>query len=121
MKHTYLKETLIASTLIILLVCLANPFDTYMLSMLESFILGGVFIVFAFFASFFLKEKAHDEREETHRSLAGRVAFLVGSIVLLIGIAFEIHSGTLDVWLIASLVSMIVAKIAARIYSENRL
>ncbi|MCF7865271.1 MAG: hypothetical protein K9M11_02090 [Candidatus Pacebacteria bacterium] len=120
MKHTYVKETLIAIALIVLLVCLANPFDTYMLSMLESFILGGVFIVFSFFASFFWRENAQDEREEIHRSLAGRVAFLVGSIVLLIGIAFEIRSGTLDVWLIAALVSMIVAKIAARMYSERR-
>ena len=120
MKHKYLKETLIATILVILLICLANPFNTYMLSMLESFILGGIFIIFAFFASFFLREDVQDERDETHRSLAGRVAFLVGSIVLLIGIAFEIHNGKLDMWLIATLVSMIIAKIAARIYSESR-
>lgn len=121
MKNKYIKEISIVLILSALLVGLINPYDTYMLSMLGNIILGSVFVLFALFASLFLREKAEDERDEKHRSLAGRVAFLVGSVVILIGITVQVRSGDVDSWLVLTLVSMIFAKIVTRIYSENRL
>jgi hypothetical protein len=117
---TYFKESITALTLIILLVCIVNPFNMYMLSMFENVILGSIFVVFALFASFFLREVVVDERDEVHRSLSGRVAFLVGSAVLLLGITVQIEMSHLDIWLVVTLVAMILAKLIARIYSENR-
>ena len=120
MKNKYIKEISTSIVLVVLLACLVNPFNMYMLSMFESFILGLVFVLFALFASLFLREKAEDEREEIHRSLAGRAAFIVGSIAILVGIAVQVQTGKLDTWLVVTLVSMVLAKIIARIYSENK-
>lgn len=44
---------------------------------------------FAIFAGFILKEKPRDEREAWHRMYADRIAFLVGTAILLVAIAVQ--------------------------------
>ena len=84
-------------------------------------IVGALLIVFAFFASYVLREDAYDEREGVHRMYAGRSAFLVGALVIIIGLAVETWTETVDPWLVLALVAMVLAKIGARLYSDRNL
>ena len=117
----FLAEISVALVLVILLVLIVNPFDVFMPSMLQLMAAAIAVVVFGIFSSFVLREEASDEREEKHRSLAGRVAFLRGSAVLLVGIVVEVWRDMLDPWLILALVAMVVAKIVTRMYSEENL
>ena len=103
-----------------LLVALANPMHLWMPDMAHMAMLGGAVVIFGIFAAFVLRESAADEREGTHRMFAGRAAFLAGTASLLLGIVYESYYDTLDTWLVAVLVIMVVTKIAARLYSDYK-
>lgn len=61
-------------------------------------------------------EHSHDEREDHHIFLAGRIAFISGSSILAVGIIVQLLSGTLDIWLPIALGVMILSKTAALMY-----
>ncbi len=86
-----MKEPVIASILIILLVIFLNPFKLLMpppfLSMLIIFLLA----FFGIFVAIIWKEHPRDEREHFHRMLAGRYAFLAGSSILILIIGLFLH------------------------------
>ena len=52
---------------------------------------------------------------------ASRAAYLVGSSLLIVGIVHGAWKDELDLWLIATLVAMILTKLAARFYSDRNL
>lgn len=89
--------------------------------MLVMTLLGCLLFIFIVFGVFVWKEKGGDEREQTHRMFAGRVAFLAGAGVLVLGIIVQELQGKLDNWLIYSLVVMILAKVIALKYSREKL
>ncbi|HEY6020253.1 MAG TPA: hypothetical protein VIY48_10225 [Candidatus Paceibacterota bacterium] len=120
MKNKYL-ELVLAVVLVVLAVVLANPFGWWMPSMLVMLLLALAVVVGSVWGVFVMRERAADERDEAHRALAGRVAFLTGGAVLLVGIVIEELAHALDPWLVGALVAMIVAKYAARVWSEKRL
>lgn len=111
-------ELLVSALLVIVAVLLVNPFHFWMPDMAHMAILGCLLVVFAALATFILRERAVDERETAHRMLAGRSAFLLGSFVLVLGIATQTFQDALDPWLVGALVIMVVAKIATRIYVD---
>jgi len=119
MTNNQTKEFAAAGVLIFLLVVLMNPFHFWMPTMAHMTVLAGAVVVFGLFSSFILREQAGDEREDIHRMFADRVAFLVGASMLTIGIIYQSYYDMLDVWLVAVLVAMIVAKIASRIYGDR--
>ncbi len=121
MKSNFIQETSVAAILIILLIVLLNPFHMWMPDMMLMSIIVAVLIVFALFASFFLREKVVDERDLSHRMLAARVSFITGTSVLIIGIIIQSFSHAVDVWLVGTLVAMIIAKIITREYSDRNL
>jgi sugar phosphate permease len=121
MKNNYIVETTVAVILVILLLFIINPFHFWMPNTLHMMVLGATIVAFGIFSAFILKEKVHDEREGAHRMLAGRVAFLSGSSVLILGIIVQEFSHNVDLWLPICLVMMIIAKILARVYSERNL
>jgi hypothetical protein len=121
MKNNSIFEIVIALILIAIVVLILNPFNFWMPTMVHTMMLIIVFIVFGLFAAFILREKVQDERESAHRMNAGRLAFLSGSAILVIGIIFQDVKGTVDGWLIAALVVMVLTKIIARLYSDYRL
>ena len=104
--------------MIILLVLLLNPFDFWMPNTLLIVMVLGLLVAFAIFASFIWRENIQDEREELHRSLAGRIAFLTGSGVLVLGIIVQCFQHILDIWLVITLVTMILAKIIGLMYGQ---
>ena len=116
-----LQEISVSLVLVVLLVTIANPFHFWMPSMLHLAVLAAVLVAFGFFASIILRERVVDERDGVHRMLAGRAAFLAGSLTLVIGIIYQSFLHTLDVWLVGALVAMIVVKLGSRIYSDRNL
>lgn len=115
------KELSISIILIVLAVVLLNPFHMWMPDMMLTAILILTLVAFALFAVFIVREKATDERELTHRMLAGRVAFLTGASILTLGIVVEATSHAVDPWLVITLVGMVISKIITRVYCDSKL
>lgn len=83
--------------------------------------LAIILVLFAVFASFILREKTLDERDDQHRTLAGRNAFLAGSATLILGIIAQGYAHAVDGWLVVALIVMVMTKIGTRIWSDRNL
>lgn len=121
MKNNFNKEISVSVVLVALLLFILDPFDMVMPSMAQMTALVLAVAAFGIFASFILRESAGDEREGAHRMFAGRVAFLSGASVLILGIVVQGVFDKIDTWLVAALVVMVLGKVAARLYSEKNL
>jgi len=119
MKNSLTNEIIITLGLVVVAVLLLNPFHFWMPNLMIVGILVSTLVLFGVFASFILREGASDERENAHRTLAGRNAFLTGSALLLTGIIFQSFSHQVDPWLVVTLIVMIVAKIGTRLWSDK--
>lgn len=106
--------------LIVLLVLLVNPFDIFMPTMMEMLMVAVAGVLFLLFAGFFWKEQAADEREELHRFLAARFAYLVGAAILMIAILVQSFAHSLDTWVVMALTAMLLAKVLGRVYAERK-
>lgn len=120
MKNS-IKETIITVCLIAIAILLLNPFHFWMPDMMVMAILAVALVLFGVFASFILREQTVDERDNVHRTLAGRNAFLAGSSILMIGIAIQGYSHAVDPWLVIALIVMILVKIVTRAWSDKNL
>jgi len=112
-------QILFAFVLVVLLLALTDPFMYWMpesAAMVALLVAAGMVAVFA---GFMLKENGGDERDATHRAFAGRVAYLAGLGVLTIALLVQGFSHTLDMWVPLALGTMVIAKIAARIFAER--
>ncbi len=116
-----IKETIITLCLIAAAILLLNPFHFWMPDMMVMGMLAAAFILFGIFASFILREKISDERDAFHRTIAGRNGFLVGASVLMLGILIEGYSHSVDPWLVLALISMILAKLFTRAWTDKNL
>ncbi len=116
-----ISESIVTIGLIITAILLLNPFHFWMPDMMVMSMLVIILVLFAIFTSFVLREKAMDERDEQHKALAGRNAFLSGSAVIILGITVQGYSHSVDSWLVVSLIIMIVAKIGTHIWSDRNL
>ncbi len=114
-------ETIVTVSLIAIAVLLLNPFHFWMPDMMVMGMLAFALALFGLFASFILRERAVDEREEQHKSLAGRNAFLVGSGIIMLGIVIQGYTHTVDPWLVVALIAMVIAKIVTRHWSDRNL
>ena len=115
------NEIIVAVVFIILILLFLNPFGLWMPDMLVYMMIAGVAILFALFAGFVWKEKACDEREQLHKMIASRLAYLVGVGVLVLGIAVQGFTvAHVDPWLLIALLAMILGKIIGFFYSRSR-
>ena len=114
-----LKEMAVTFCLVVISILLLNPFHFWMPDMMVITMLAIILTLFAVFASFVLREKIVDERDDQHRSLAGRNAFLAGSAVLILAIMIQGYSHSVDEWLIIALIAMIATKVGTRIWSDK--
>ncbi|TSC71555.1 MAG: Uncharacterized protein G01um101470_550 [Parcubacteria group bacterium Gr01-1014_70] len=119
MKNNLLQEIFVSLVLVVLLVLFLNPFGFWMPDALVMMMVLGLIVVFALFSGFIWKEQARDEREMLHRMLAGRIAYLVGTGMLVLGIIVQTVRHDLDSWLVLTLGAMILAKIFGIIYSQK--
>jgi uncharacterized membrane protein YobD (UPF0266 family) len=120
MRQNFLIEILLAVVLIGLLIILINPFEIFMPSALLMMLAIVLALIFAIFAIFVWKEKPADEREAFHGMHAGRVAFLVGSGFIVLGIIVQTFSHQVDAWLVAALGVMVLTKLAGLIYTRMK-
>ncbi|MBI3304836.1 hypothetical protein HYZ80_00720 [Candidatus Parcubacteria bacterium] len=118
MKNNLIQEIAISLVLIILLVLFLNPFGFWMPTTLLMMMVLGLVVVFVVFASFVWKENTRDERESLHKMMAGRIAFLAGTALLVIGIIVQSFKHELDYWLVFTLGTMILAKIIGLTYGR---
>lgn len=116
-----MKE-IIASVILVGLVVLAlNPFHFWMPIPLHMLMLGATIAAFGVVAGFIMRESAGDERDVAHRMRAGRVAFLAGTAILVVGIVFQSFMYEVDPWLVGALAGMVIAKMLARVYEDRYL
>jgi cellobiose-specific phosphotransferase system component IIC len=112
-------ERIVAIVLIILLVLIGNPFMFWMPSMmLVSVLVVIAALVFAW-AGFIFTETATDEREEWHRTHAGRAAYLSAAAILTIALVYQGFTHKIDFWIPLTLAVMVVAKLFARFYADT--
>ena len=115
------NEIVVAVILIILILLFLNPLGLWMPDMLVNMMIAGVVILFVIFAGFVWKEKARDEREQLHKMIAGRFAYLAGVGVLVLGITVQgFTTPHVDPWLLIALLAMILGKIFGFFYSRSR-
>ncbi len=70
--------------------------------------------------SFIGEGKTTDERESSHRYISNRTALIAGTVVLSIGILYQLFSHKLDLWLLVSLIAINVVKIIAFLYAHYK-
>ena len=118
MKNNFLHEIIVSLVLIVLLILCLNPFEFWMPPGLLMMLVLGLVVVFALFASFIWRENSKDEREGLHKMMAGRIAFLAGTAVLVTAIIVQSLRHELDFWLVLTLGTMILAKIIGLLYGR---
>ena len=115
------NEIIVAVVLILLILLFLNPFGLWMPDTLVYMLIAGVVVLFALFAGFVWKERARDEREQLHKMIAGRLAYLAGMGVLVLGVAVQGFTlPHVDPWLLFALFAMILGKIFGFFYSRSR-
>ncbi|MSU73591.1 hypothetical protein EXS56_00425 [Candidatus Kaiserbacteria bacterium] len=116
-----MKEIIASFVLVVLVVLVLNPFHFWMPMPLQMMVLGATIAAFGVVAGFVVRERAGDERDVAHRMRAGRVAFLAGTAVLVVGIVVQSFMHQVDSWLVGALAVMVVAKMLARAYEDRYL
>ena len=97
-----------------------SSLQLWMPETIPTMVVLGVIILIGVTVSFILKERGGDEREINHSLFSGKVAFLSGTSVLLVGIIKEITTRNVDFWLVTAFITMVLAKVLALIYSHYR-
>ena len=116
-----LGEIALALVLAAILVLLANPLRLWMPAPVTMLSLLIAAVLVAVFAGFVLKEGKGDEREELHRMLADRAAYLAGIAVLTVALVAEgFLRGRIDAWIPLALAAMIFVKLVARVRANRR-
>jgi len=121
MINNSLQEITITALFLIILILFLNPFGLWMPDRVVYIMIAGVIILFALFTSFVWREKAHDEREQLHKMVAGRIAYLIGVGVLVFAIVVEgITAPHVDPWLVIALSGMVLGKILGLLYGKRK-
>ena len=64
--------------------------------------------------------KTLDERQILHRNLSNRAGLVAGTIILSIGILYQLYTHHLDFWLLGGLIAINLTKIVTLIYLEMK-
>jgi drug/metabolite transporter (DMT)-like permease len=120
LNKTRLSEWLLGLAIIIALILVLNPSGIIMTSTYTLTILMILGVAVIAFGAFVWRERYRDEREELHAMKAGRLSYFAGGAVLVTAIIAQTLAHSLDVWLVAALVAMVVTKIAVSAWNVNR-
>lgn len=119
MKNNTLLQTISLIGLIAAAFFLIDPMHMQMPDNMHMATLAGVVIFTGIVAVFVLSEGKGDERDDAHRAFAGRTAFFIGALVLIVAIIVQTLAHALDPWLVYVLVAMVAGKVIARLFAEN--
>lgn len=117
-RTLFSHEAIAALILIGILVAFLNPTGLLMPESTFMFLVIMFVLTYFVYMGFIWKESHGDEREQTHRLLAGRISFFAGSATLITGIVFQSIRHDIDPWMIITLGIMILTKIVTRLYSQ---
>ena len=120
MHDSFITEIIISCVLVALSILFLDPggfFDSMPGYMMASLVL---LVCYVLFAAFIWRENGRDEREQFHKMMAGRFAYLAGVGVLVLGIILEELGHSLDPWLVIALSGMVLAKVAGLMYGRIR-
>lgn len=120
MRNNFWQETVVSLVLLVLLVLALNPLDLWMPDAMTMMLVSGLVLVALLFGSLVWRERAADERENLHRLLQARCAYLAGAAVLLFAVTIQIFRHALDPWLVLALGAMVLAKVAGSVYGRIR-
>ena len=116
------KDILVPLVVIGSALAFLDPFMYLMSSMLVTAVLGILMVSTVVYALIIFKEGARDEREVTLRAFADRITCLVGTAGLVGVIVYQVlvvHH--VDTIIVIILLTMIVTKYIAHVYSEHYL
>ena len=119
MKNNYFKQIILSLLLVAFATLLVNPFMFWMPNMFTMMTLILFAVIFFAFAGLIWKESSGDEREDLHKLMAGRIAYLTGSGVIVIAIIVQGWQHMLDPWLVTALTAMVLAKVIALAYRDH--
>jgi len=94
--------------------------DLLMPNSTNMMLMVGLIVGFLGFVGLVWREHASDERDVAHIQKSGRLSFLFGASVLVIGIVFQASNHNIDPWLIYSLSGMVLTKLISRIFHHFR-
>jgi MFS-type transporter involved in bile tolerance (Atg22 family) len=117
--NNFSRPTLGALVVIAALALMMIPLPFLMLTSTQMILVSLAALSFITWVGFHWQEKALDEREELHRFLAGRFAYFVGASILMLGILIQSLRHSVDSWLVAALIGMILAKILSKSRAEQ--
>ena len=120
MKQLALSEVAISAILLIISVLLVSPFNYWMTHPIHMTMLALLGIAFVAFAVFVWRENVHDEREQLHRFVAARFAYLTGVCVLVLATMYQSFHHRLDGWIIVALAAIVIAKVVGLFYSRMK-
>jgi uncharacterized membrane-anchored protein len=113
-------EWLSGTLVVVSLIALVNPFDLLMSFGVEMGIITILALGMATFGVYLWQEQPADEREAHYGTIASRLAYFSGALVLLIGIAIQFTASRIDPWLPGSLAAMVLAKMASGFWLSRR-
>ena len=90
------------------------------MSMHQMVSLSVLLVVYVIAMSFAGEGRAKDERDLFHRYVANRNALLAGTVILSVGVLYQLFTHSIDQWLLAALVVINLVKIISLIYSHYR-
>lgn len=114
------KEIIVPMVVVALSVAFLDPFMVLMPESVVYLCVALLFIATLSYSLLIWHEKPADEREHMHRAYAGRIAYLIGVVALVVGILYHVivlHK--VDIFLVIALASMTIAKFAARKHIEE--
>jgi uncharacterized membrane protein len=115
-SNSLLIELGIAIALVGVLTLFLMPGELLMPKTEETMITVVLAVLFIVFSALVFREGSKDERENVLRMNAGRISFLIGSIIAVIGILYQSLSHNIDPWLVMTLIGMVLAKALSRLY-----
>jgi hypothetical protein len=120
MNNNIITHSLLAVTLVVLLVLLTDPFMNFMPPMVALVALLIIVILVGIWTGSILRESPGDERAILHSMNAGRVAYLSGTGVLTLAVVYQglVHH-MVNTEVALALGIMVVAKIVAQQYFEK--
>ena len=119
-EKSFTQELFVSGVLILLLIIVIFHNALLMPKNFENVIVFVLVAAYLFFIGLVWKEKPQDERESLHILSASRFSFLVGLSILLVGVTIQSLNHTIDPWLAATLLFMIIAKVSSRIWNEHK-
>ncbi len=82
--------------------------------------ISALLVLYVVAMSFVGEGKTFDERDLNHRYFSNRSALLAGTIVLSLGVLYQLFNHSIDYWLLAGLIAINLVKIVSLIYAHYR-